>query len=131
MPSVFRIQVFGKPGCEKCAVLNQRLDKLLSTDRWRGFDKEYCSMETVEGLVAFAESECVNPQRIPALVVRKLNSETGEYELMPAPATTGSKSHLHATLGLQTDYSDEGRGVISPKMLDSILQEAAGAAVPV
>jgi len=134
MPAKYRIQVFGKTGCDKCAVLNQRLDRLLQEENWREFEKEYCSLDAEDGLVAFAESECVNPQRIPALVVRRLNGATGEYELMPAPAAPGdeavSRSRLRAFLGLQTDYSDAGRGVISPKMLEWILREAASRTAP-
>jgi len=134
MPSNYRIQVFGKPGCDKCSVLNQRLEKLLAEEQWRDFEKEYCSLDTEEGLVAFAESECVNPQRVPALIVKRLNAGTGEYEPMPAPPGMKDeltrRTGLHAFLGLQTDYSEAGRGVLSPKMLEWVLREAAGQTAP-
>jgi hypothetical protein len=34
------------------------------------------------------------------------------------------KTRLHHIMGLQTDYSDQGRGVISPKMIKRVLEEA-------
>jgi hypothetical protein len=134
MPSNYKIQVFGKPGCDKCAVLNQRLDKLLAEEQWRDFEKEYCSLDTEDGLVAFAESECINPNRIPALIVKRLNSGTGEYEPMPAPPAMNDdltrRTSLRAFLGLQTDYGEAGRGVLSPKTLEWVLREAAGQTAP-
>jgi hypothetical protein len=132
MGGIYKIQVFGKPGCDKCAVLNQRLDKLLQDEQWKDFEKEYCSLDTEEGLVAFAESECVNPQRVPAFVVRRFNAESGEYEMMSSPPGPGpgSKTRLHSALGLQTDYSPEGRGVLSPQMIELVLKEAASQSAP-
>ena len=46
MSKPFRVQVFGKAGCDKCRTLNQRLDKLLATEEWSQFDKQYCDVET-------------------------------------------------------------------------------------
>ncbi|MCC7300990.1 MAG: hypothetical protein IT583_07920, partial [Verrucomicrobia bacterium] len=61
MQKPYKIKVFGKEGCAKCKMLNQRLDKLLEEKEWSDFEKEYCDVETVDGLVAFASAECINP----------------------------------------------------------------------
>ena len=130
MTKTFKIQVFGKPGCAKCKMLNQRLDKLLEENEWSDFEKEYCDVETVDGLVAFSSAECVNPQRIPAMLITR-RDEAGRYvpvqtrEPKPRDEVCG-KSKLYQYVGLQTDYSDEGKGIISPKMITAVLEEARG-----
>jgi len=130
MAAKFQIKVFGKQGCDKCHTLNQRLDKLLETQTYSNFEKIYCDVETVEGLVAFAEAECINPSRIPALLITQWNEETGEYIPVSTKAPGSSdpickKAKLYQYVGLQTDYSDTGKGVISPKMIRSVLAEVA------
>jgi len=129
MSAEYRIHVFGKQGCDKCAVLNQRLDKILDEDEWKLFEKHYEDVETETGMVAFAEAECINPQRIPAMMIMRLNPETGEHEPVPnrtpgQPDPVFKKSKLYQYLGVQTDYTDSGRGVISPNMIKKCLQEA-------
>lgn len=129
MSKNYKIKVFGKPGCAKCKTLNQRLDKLLADKEWSDFEKEYCDVETVDGLVQFASAECINPQRIPAMLVTRKEEKTGSY--MPVPVAepkaqdeTCGKSRLYQYVGLQTDYTDTGKGIISPKMITAILEEA-------
>jgi len=125
----YKIQVFGKPGCAKCKMLNQRLDKILADPKWSDFEKEYCDVETVEGLVAFASAECINPQRIPAMLVNQLQEESGSYspvsvrDPQPRDEICG-QSKLYQYVGLQTDYSKEGKGTISPHMITVVLSEA-------
>jgi len=128
MAAKYQIRVFGKQGCDKCHTLNQRLDKLLSKEGYEAFEKLYCDVETIDGLVAFAEAECVNPSRIPALLVTAWNEQEGEYEPVPVKEPGAAdpvclRARLYQYLGLQTDYSDVGKGVISPKMIQSILAE--------
>ena len=127
MEKKYQIRVFGKEGCAKCHTLNQRLDKLLAKEEFGDFEKRYCDVESVDGLVAFAEAECINPSRIPAMLVTAWNAEAGEYVPVPtsqpgAKDSVCKKSKLYHYLGLQTDYS--GNGVISPKMIQSVLAEA-------
>ena len=129
MASKFKIRVFGKTGCDKCKVLNQRIDGLLEKAEWADFQKEYVDVETEEGLVHFAQSECINPQRIPAFMVARMNEENSRLEpiLNPRPGEADEvckKSRLYTWLGLQTDYSEAGRGVISTPMITTILEEA-------
>jgi len=128
MAEKYQIKVFGKQGCDKCHTLNQRLDKLLAKEEYAHFDKLYCDVESIDGLVAFAEAECINPARIPAMLVTKWDTETDEF--LPLPTQTPGagdalcrKAKLYQYLGLQTDYSDTGKGLITPKMIQSILTE--------
>jgi hypothetical protein len=130
MAAKFQIKVFGKEGCDKCHTLNQRLDKLLSKETYSAFEKLYCDIETIDGLVAFSEAECINPSRIPAMLVTAGNEAAGEYEPISvnepgAADAVCKKSRLYQYLGLQTDYSDTGKGVISPKMIQTILAQVA------
>lgn len=129
MAAKYLIKVFGKQGCDKCHTLNQRLDKLLAKDEYSDFNKLYCDVETVDGLVAFSEAECINPSRIPAMLVSEWDEEAADY--VPVNTTdpgkedpTCKKAKLYQYLGLQTDYSDAGKGVLSPKMIQSVLAEA-------
>jgi hypothetical protein len=130
MAAKYQIRVFGKQGCDKCHTLNQRLDKLLTKDGFDAFEKLYCDVETIDGIVAFAEAECINPSRIPALLVTQWNEEAGDFEPVSvqepgAADAVCNNSRLYQYLGLQTDYSDVGKGVISPKMIQSILAEVS------
>jgi len=125
------IRVFGKAGCEKCKVLQNRLDDVLSHPQWGDrFEKEYVDVETEEGIVAFCKAECLNPQRIPAFLILKRNPQTGRLEPLPNPTpgksdpVCGSR-RLYQYLGLQTDYSETGKGIITKAMIEAILAEAA------
>lgn len=131
MSKEFRVLVFGKAGCDKCKTLNQRLDKLLEKDEWQGFDKGYRDVETEEGILDFSEAECINPQRIPAMLVTRRREQTDVYEPVdnPHPGRADpvcAKSRLYQYQGLQTDYSETGRGVITPRMITAVLAEARG-----
>lgn len=127
----FRVLVFGKVGCDKCAMLNRRLDRLFAEESWQDFEKQYCDIETEEGLIAFCRAQCVNPSRIPALLVTRRQAD-GSYAPLPSrdPGAAGddsARSRLYQFLGLQTDYSDAGHGLITPAMIEAVLQEARGA----
>ncbi len=131
MASTFQITVFGKPGCQKCRVLHGRLDKLLSEESYADMEMRYCDLETEEGLVEFCEAECLNPSGVPAMLVKRRDEESGRYHCVPAnPSTRAAevcgRSHLSIHSGLQTDYSAEGKGVISGRMIEAVLREARG-----
>ncbi len=124
----FKVQVFGKAGCDKCKVLNKRLDALLEKPEWQDFEKVYCDVETEDGLVDFCNVECINPQRIPAFAIKGFDAASGKHVLarsakpgQPDPICKGTR--LYTYIGLQTDYT-AGDGVISPKMLTAVLGEA-------
>ena len=129
MMKPYQIQVFGKAGCEKCAILNQRLDKLLDSDFGETFEKAYFDVETEVGVVAFASSECLNPQRIPALLLARYDEDAKRYVPVanPRPGESDAvykNTKLYQYLGLQTDYSGPGGGVLAPKMIMACLNEA-------
>ena len=128
MEKRYQILVFGKKGCDKCKVLNQRLDAMLSRPEWAAFEKHYVDVLTEDGLVEFAKMECLNPQRIPAFIVgRKQPGGAFTPLLNPSPGASDEvcgSSKLFAVLGLQTDYSESGRGVITPGMVTKVLQES-------
>ena len=128
MATQYQIRVFGKQGCDKCHTLNQRLDKLLAQKEYTAFDKLYCDVESIEGLVAFAEAECINPACIPAMLVTEWSESDDEYVPVAsrqpgAKDAVCKKAKLYQYLGLQTDYSDTGKGLITPKMIQSVLAE--------
>jgi len=131
MEKPFRIMVFGKTSCDKCKALNRRLDRLMTEPRWQDFEKVYCDVETEDGLIAFCRAQCANPNRIPALLVAR-RGDDGRYQPLPVarPAATDAQcgsSHLYQFVGLQTDYSETGSGLITPQMLEAVLGEAQGA----
>jgi hypothetical protein len=125
----YQIRVFGKEGCAKCHTLNQRLDKLLAKKDFSDFEKLYCDVETIDGLVAFSEAECVNPSRIPAMLLTRWDEEAEEYAPIPTSEPgkkdpVCKKARLYQYVGLQTDYSQTGKGLITPKMIQTVLAEA-------
>ena len=123
------VHVFGKKTCAKCAMLNKRLDELLTKDAYKGrFVKVYNDLETEDGLVNFCLAQCLNPNRVPGMVVARVD-ENGKSEYMPNPDPDAldpvcKRSKLYTCLGIQTDYSTEGKGIITPQMIQSILDEA-------
>lgn len=129
MAKKYKVVVFGKQDCDKCKTLNKRLDDLLAKDEWAEFDKHYVDVLTPDGLVAFSNAECVNPQRIPAFMVMRPDEASGRDMPVPNPKL-GSDcevcggTRLYQHLGLQTDYSEEGRGVITPRMIEAVLADA-------
>jgi hypothetical protein len=129
MSKTYQIHVFGKPGCDKCHTLNGRLDDMLQEADWANFEKVYHDLETETGLVEFCEAECLNPQRVPGFYVSKADPATGQQAPLPnpdpgAPGSPGGTSALYTWVGLQTDYSPAGRGVITPKMIEAVLRQA-------
>ncbi len=129
MAKKYQVVVFGKAGCPKCKMLNQRVDKLLEDPKWEDYEKKYLSLDAEEGLIEFCKAECINPQRVPALLVKEFSEESQSYRPV-ADRRTGdterpfAHTRLYHLVGLQTDYTDVGRGVISPKMIETVLQEA-------
>ena len=123
------VHVFGKKTCAKCAMLNKRLDEILVKEPWAGnFVKVYNDLETEDGLLNFCLAQCLNPNRVPAMVVAKLDKD-GVEEFIPNPNPDemdpiSKRSALYTCIGLQTDYSSEGNGVITPKMIQHVLDRA-------
>ena len=122
--------VFGKKGCAKCTMLNRRLDALLAEEPWKDLvEKRYNDVETADGLVYFCLAQCVNPNRIPALLMAKVGQDGHEdfIERLEAGGVDPvcGASMLYQYVGIQTDYGTEGKGIITPEMIEHILKEAA------
>ncbi|MBN2450949.1 MAG: hypothetical protein JXR77_11200, partial [Lentisphaeria bacterium] len=90
--------------------------------------KHYCDLETADGMLAFCKAQCVNPSRIPAIMVMRRTPEGGflplENPSPGAPDPSCGKSALYQFVGLQTDYSGTGKGLITPAMMESVLARA-------
>lgn len=123
MTKQYRIKVYGKKGCDKCSVLKSRLAKLLESDKWQDFEMIDFDILTEDGLVSFVKEEVLNPQRIPSFLVQK-RSENGEYEniINPEWRNNTSVAEPFKFLGIETDYSSKGNGVITPKQIDAVLE---------
>jgi len=131
MSKPFQAVVFGKAGCDKCKLLTRRVDDLLGKPGWEDFERVYLDVETIDGLVEFCKAECLNPQRLPALVVRRVTEDGAEFipvEPCAAPDPELGATRLYHIAGLQTDYSAEGRGVVTPRMIAAALDAARQAA---
>ena len=128
MRKEFLITVFGKSGCDKCALLNKRLDKIVQQKKFTAFAKDYQSVDTVDGLVAFTEAECLNPSRIPGFVVQKWDAQTERYRYLPQQEDPDTllkqKNLLTLYLGIQTDYSASGKGLLPPALINAVLEKA-------
>jgi hypothetical protein len=122
MEKKYRILIFGKDGCPKCKTLKERLHALLERSEFAAFDAAYCDVLTEEGLVQFAKLECLNPARIPAFVILERRGDEFVPVARPTRAMKENSSLLSLYLGLQTDYSTSG--VLTPQMLESVLEEA-------
>ncbi len=108
------IIIFGKKGCQKCSILKTRFDRLLSSSKYSMFDIESYELADEESIVKFCDLECLNFMRIPSFYI--------EHENKPLnPRNFGSYS-LPTILGMQTNY--EELGVITPQMLEQVLDEA-------
>jgi len=129
MSKEYQVLVFGKAGCQKCDMLKRRLDKILAAEEWQDFEKEYCDLGTTDGLVQFCKAECLNPSQIPAMLVTRRDPHTGDYAPVAShrPGDRNplcGKSQLYQHVGLQTDYSAAGKGLLTPKMIAAVLDEA-------
>ncbi|MFH1706563.1 MAG: hypothetical protein ABIF71_01395 [Planctomycetota bacterium] len=125
----YAILVFGKEGCDKCKMLNKRIDKLLDKPDWNGFEKRYFDVTTVDGLVNFAEAESLHPQRIPSFQVHRAKPD-GTTERLRQRFVEGYDAdgiyRVPGYVGLETDYA--GGGVITPDDIEKVFREAVTAA---
>lgn len=120
--------VFGKAGCDKCTMLKRRVGKLLEKPEYGAIEMRYEDLLSEDGLVQFCLAQCLNPSRVPALVMSRQRAD-GSNEWLPNPRPgqdeeVFGKAKLHQYLGLQTDYGDQGRGIISPAMIETLFVQA-------
>lgn len=120
--------VIGHTGCQKCAMLNRRLDAILKEEPYKSrFVKIYHDTEDPRGmsfkeeaLVFFCQTQCVNPNRIPALIITNDNGIFLERKGRPV-----NNNQLYQYIGIQTDYA-EGGGILPPEIIKDTLDEAMG-----
>lgn len=121
--------VIGHTGCAKCAMLNRRLDALLEKEPYKSrFTKVYHDTEDPRGMEArelalmfFCKCQCINPNRIPALIV---TDERGEF--LERKGRPEKPVQLYQYVGIQTDYTDGG-GILKPETIKETLDEAMAA----
>ncbi|MBP5460430.1 MAG: hypothetical protein J6Y62_09790 [Clostridia bacterium] len=112
------IHVFGKEGCAKCALLKSRLNGILQQEPYKGkFVMEYTDVLKEDDLVRFCRAQCVNPSKIPAMLLADENGFMDGGCRTDAPRT-------YQYLGVQTDYSEKGKGILPPDLIKSVLDEA-------
>lgn len=121
------IHVIGHTGCPKCEMLNRRVDTLLTRWEYYGFRfrKVYHDTEDSKNMEAreealsfFCKTQCINPNRIPALII---TDDNGEF--LPRDGEPKNTNQLYQYIGIQTDYAD-GKGVITPELIKATLDEA-------
>lgn len=110
------IHIFGKAGCAKCAVLKKRVESILAEPGHDGDTLHYHDCMTVEGLTEFCQVN-LNPNNIPAMLI----ADGENRYLMCDHAPAGDKSATYPYVGIQTDYSPQHNGVISPQMIRTAL----------
>lgn len=131
MDATLEAVVFGKTGCDKCKALLRRAHELVQQPEWADVRVRYVDVETEEGLVEFCRMECLNPQRLPALVLGRVEAD-GQFHPIPAapsavPDPRLGACRLYHIVGLQTDYSPRGRGVITPAMIAAVFEQGRAA----
>lgn len=120
--------VFGKEGCSKCAALKRRLERLLTKPEYSMIKMEYHDVMTLDGIVGFCKAECLNPNRIPALLLAsdgKYIKYTAwkELDANEGPANGSfSASATYPYVGVQTNY--DSTGVITEQTIKDLLDAA-------
>lgn len=105
-----KLIVYGKTGCQKCEILQRRLEKM-------GLSFELRKVDTLTGLILFCRAEQLNPSRIPAVLV--------EEDGKPLVDDSGKTAELLGTCalpsiaGMQTDY--ENGGVLRPADIQTLV----------
>ena len=122
--------VFGKEGCSKCAALKRRLERLLAKPEYSMIRMEYHDVMTLDGIVDFCKAECLNPNRIPALLMES----DGKYVKIPEcvwnelDKTDNLKNGrfdpgvTYPYVGVQTNY--DSTGVIQESLVRDLLDIA-------
>lgn len=121
--SSYTAHVFGKHGCKKCELLKGRLSKLLEKPEYQDVAMEYHDVLTLNGLVDFCKVGCLNPNRIPALVMADEKGYIRNPKRRADIPEAYAASNVVKYIGVQTDY-DTGGGVISPAMIEGVLKSA-------
>ena len=125
----YKLSVFGKRNHAETDELLHNITEMLASNAISDAYLAFEDVQTVTGVVNFSELSCLNPQRVPAMVISRYNPETDAYEAIGNPTPEGEdvvckKSRLYQIMGLQTDYSVEARGIISQEMIAHVITES-------
>ena len=104
----FLFVIYGKDNCSKCAKLKQEVGMLLNDETMSAdFDMDYQNLSTASGMAAYAMSETVNGQRIPALQIMKYDNAKKSYVKIPDPREESyGLGFVPVYLQLQTNYGN-------------------------
>ena len=96
----------------------------MSRSEYSDVKMEYHDVLTEDGVVEFCKAGCLNPNRIPALLMAK----DGEYIRNPLSFDSNNKdvykaSCTYSWIGIQTDYVSGG-GLITPAMIKETVDKA-------
>ena len=133
MTKPYLLVVYGKDGCVKCAQLKKEVSALLADNELgRDFGMDYQNLSTVDGMIAYAASETVNGQRIPALQVFKYDTNDESYIKMPDMRTEAFDAQAQSLfvpvyLQLETDYQSENPDITREEVLDLMTLARQGA----
>ena len=95
--------VFGKShGCEKCDMLKRRLHALLEKEEYKNIKFEFHDILTEEGVVDFCKTQCINPNRVPALVLTHDKENTIALR----------DKHIMRMSGVAPLISNDGTGIV-------------------
>ena len=99
---------------------------MLAKDEYSEFSLEYFDISTEDGLLDFVKRESLNPQRIPSFVVERFDNEHQRYVALENSESRDLRLRVRPWryLGLETDYSEKGKGIIRPQALHETLQRA-------
>ena len=131
--SPYLIVIYGKQGCDMCARLRDQVSLMLDEENLEGeFDLDYQDLSTTEGMMAYARSETVNGQRIPALQVMKYDNSRNAYIKIrdSRPETYNEETgqlYVPVYLQLQTDYSSSSPAIEKAEVREllSLARESA------
>lgn len=125
----YLIVIYGKDGCPLCAKLKHEVNEMLSQGDYSGdFDMHYQNLSTIEGMVAYAKSETINGQRIPALQIMKYDGIKKAYSKItdPRPERFDEETgelFVPVYLQLQTDYN-KNNPAITPRDIIELIKLA-------
>ena len=124
MTKPYLLVIYGKDGCVKCARLKKEISALLAeNEASQDFGLDYQNLSTVDGMIAYAASETVNGQRIPALQVFKYDTIKESYIKMPDMRSEAFNAQTQSLfvpvyLQLETDYQSENPDITREKVMD-------------
>ena len=115
----------------KFRIVETRIERLLSENPpWMGlFDVHREDLRTVNGLAEFCNVGCLDFEHTPAVIIYRYDHTAERYTLIrpedPLDENASRDSNwLHCCLGVQTVYNRKTGGILTPRLLRTLLQKA-------